>query len=179
VSIHLIPAGTAAPKEPAFGVINKRKLVASALLGTALMSEAVLAQEANPFAQLAGNWRGYGNVRLTDGRSERLSCRGSYSVRTGGSQLSLSIRCESADTKIDMRSSLDYEGGRVSGHWQERNFRLEGEVGGSAAGARVNLQFSGQLQGSMVVAISGATHRVSVTTVGPGFRDVSISFSRG
>ncbi|HZV21883.1 MAG TPA: hypothetical protein VE986_10105 [Hyphomicrobiales bacterium] len=162
-------------------LLKRYKLVLSAVLalGMNLMISPVCAQEASPFTQLAGNWRGYGTVRLTDGRSDRLACRGNYAVKAGGSQLSLSIRCESANNKIDMRSSLDYERGRVSGHWQERNFGLEGEVAGSAAASRLNLQFSGQLQGSMAVTISGASHRVSVTTAGPGFRDVSISFSRG
>lgn len=118
-------------------------------------------------------------MRLLDGRSEHLSCRGTYAQKAGGSQLSLSIRCQSENNKIDMRSSLTYEGGGVSGHWEERNFGLEGEVNGSATPNNLRLQISGQLQGSMAVSISGSSHRVSVTTAGPGFKSVSITFSRG
>jgi hypothetical protein len=150
-----------------------------AALSTASIASTAFAQGTNPFAQLAGSWRGSGQVRLVDGRSERLSCRGTYAQKAGGSELSLSIRCQSENNKIDMRSSLTYEGGRVSGHWQERNFGLEGEVNGSAAASRLSLQLRGQLVGSMSVSMSGATHQVSVTTAGPGFRSVSITFSRG
>jgi hypothetical protein len=160
-------------------IANKRRL---ALIITALGMggpTAAFAQAANPFAQLAGSWRGSGVVRLLDGGSEHLSCRGTYEQKAGGSQLSLSIRCQSENNKIDMRSSLSYENGGVAGHWEERNFGLEGEVNGSAAASNLRLQISGQLQGAMAVFVSGASHRVSVTTAGPGFKSVSITFSRG
>jgi hypothetical protein len=78
-----------------------------------------------------------------------------------------------------MRSSLTYESGGVAGHWEERNFGLEGEVNGSAAATSLRLQISGQLQGSMAVLVSGSSHRVNVTTAGPGFKSVLITFSRG
>jgi hypothetical protein len=160
-------------------IVNRGRLaLIIAVLGMG-GATAAFAQAANPFTQLAGSWRGSGVVRLLDGRSERLSCRGTYAEKAGGSQLSLSIRCQSENNKIDMRSSLSYENGGVAGHWEERNFGLEGDVMGSAAAASLRLQISGQLQGSMAVSVSGSSHRVTVTTAGPGFKSVSITFSRG
>jgi hypothetical protein len=160
-------------------IVNRRRLaLIIAVLGMGGATGA-FAQAANPFAQLAGSWRGSGVVRLADGRNERLSCVGTYAQKAGGSGLSLSIRCESENNNIDMRSSLIYENGGVAGHWQERNFGLEGDVNGSAAATSLRLQISGQLQGSMAVSVSGSSHQVNVTTAGPGFKSVLITFSRG
>lgn len=152
----------------------------TALVPAALVPTAVLAQAATPFSQLAGNWHGSGQVRLTGGGSERLSCRGSYIQRSGGAELSLVIRCQSANNKIDMKSNLSYEGGQVSGHWEERNFGLEGDASGRASANKISLRISGQLQASMVVSVNGSSsHQVSISSGGPGFTNVSISFSRG
>ncbi len=159
--------------------LRKPIQIAIAVLCTVAVPSAVLAQAATPFIQLAGNWHGSGQVRLTDGSSERLSCRGSYSQKSGGTELSLSIRCQSANSKIDMKSGLSYEDGRVSGHWEERSFGLEGEANGSASANKLSLRISGQLQASMSVTMSGSTHHVSIASRGPGFTNVSIAFSRG
>ena len=144
------------------------------------MAPAAFAQgAATPFAHLAGQWHGSGTVRLTQGGSERLTCRGTYAVRSAGSELALTIRCQSENSKIEMKSSLSYEGGRVSGNWQERNFGLEGDVSGAAGANKLNLRISGQLQGTMVMSVSGTAHQVRIYTGGPGFKSVAINFTRG
>jgi len=162
-------------------ILNLRKpaKVAAALLCTLAAPATVYAQAATPFSQLAGSWHGSGQVRLTDGHSERLSCRGTYSQKSGGTELSLAIRCQSENNKIDMKSSISYEGGSLSGHWSERNFGLEGDVNGRAAANKFTVQISGQLQGSMTVSVSGSSHQVHISSGGPGFNSVSIAFSRG
>ncbi len=152
---------------------------AVALLFILAIPSVVLAQGATPFSQLAGSWHGSGQVRLTDGHAERLSCRGTYSQKSGGTELSLAIRCQSENNKIDMKSNITYEGGSLSGHWSERNFGLEGEVNGKSAANKFTVQISGQLQGSMTVAVTGASHQVHISSGGPGFSSVSIAFSRG
>ncbi len=152
---------------------------AMALLFALPVSTAALAEGATPFAQLAGSWHGGGQVKYNDGSNERLSCRGSYSQKSGGSELTLTIRCQSPSNKIDMKSDISSEGGRLSGHWSERNFGLEGDVDGSAGTNKFTVRISGQLQGSMTVSVSGSTHNVSISTGGPGFKSVSIAFSRG
>jgi len=159
--------------------IGRAARIAVAVLFSAAACEPAFAQGATPFAQLAGSWHGSGQVRLADGRSERLSCRGNYTQKSGGTELTLAIRCQSENNKIDMKSGLTYEDGRVSGHWEEKNFGLEGDATGKATPNKITLRISGQLQGSMSVSINGATHAVSVTTGGPGFKSVSITFSRG
>ena len=152
---------------------------AIAAICTLPLCTAAFAGGATPFSQLAGNWHGGGQVKYTDGSNERLTCRGTYNQRSGGSELALTIRCQSPTQKIDMKSSIAYEGGRLSGHWSERNFGLEGDVDGSSGPNKLSVRISGQLQGSMVVSVNGASHHVSISTAGPGFKSVSITFSKG
>jgi hypothetical protein len=132
-----------------------------------------------PFTQLAGTWKGSGQIRMADGRSERLSCRGYYTQKAGGSELTLAIRCQSDANKIEMRGNIASAGGRVSGHWEERNFNAEGDLSGTVSANKISLRITGQVTGSMSVSVSGATHQVAITTGGVGFKGVSITFSRG
>ena len=74
---------------------SKTAWIAAALASTLPASTAALAEEANPFSQLAGKWHGSGQVRLSDGHAERLSCQGNYSQKSGGNELLLAIRCQS------------------------------------------------------------------------------------
>jgi hypothetical protein len=148
------------------------------IAGGAFAPAASFASE-TPFAQLAGTWKGSGQIRMADGRSERLSCRGYYTQKGGGSELTLAIRCQSDANKIEMRGNIASTGGRVSGHWEERNFNAEGDLSGSVSSNKISLRIAGQVTGSMNVSISGATHQVAITAGGVGFKGVSITFSRG
>jgi hypothetical protein len=156
----------------------KSTLFLLACSGVALAPAASLAEEGAVFSQLAGTWKGSGQVRLLDGRSERLSCRGYYTQK-GGLELTLAIRCQSDANKIEMRGTLANKGGRLSGHWEERNFNAEGDLSGAASANKISLRISGQVTGSMTVSVSGATHQVGISTGGVGFKGVSITFSRG
>ena len=152
---------------------------AMALLFALPVSTAALAEGATPFAQLAGSWHGGGQVKYNDGSNERLSCRGSYSQKSGGSELTLTIRCQSPSNKIDMKSDISSEGGRLSGHWSERNFGLEGDVDGSAGSQQVHRADIGSASRIDDSFSERRTHNVSISTNGPGFKTVSIAFSRG
>ncbi len=78
-----------------------------------------------------------------------------------------------------MKSNLSYEGGNLSGQWRERNFGLGGDLSGRSAANKFTVQILGQLQASMTASVTGASHQVHISIHGPGFRTVSISFSRG
>jgi hypothetical protein len=119
-------------------------------------------------AALAGNWSGSGQLRLDDGRSERLSCRANYSAREGGASIGMSIRCASPSYRIELRSSMRVAGGRVSGTWEERAFNAGGSLSGRSSAGQLSLSFSGSLSGSM-----------SVNYGGGGISNVLLSLSRG
>ena len=133
----------------------------------------------NPFPNLNGSWAGAGQIKLEGGSSESLKCRAYYTTKDDGAGLGLAIRCASASNKIELRANLTYAGGKVSGDWEERQFNAGGSVSGQASGSKINLAITGGgVNGSLTVALSGATHSVSIQTTGIGLRAVNINLSR-
>lgn len=128
------------------------------------------------FAALDGAWSGSGNVKLENGKIERLKCMGYYNAK--GSGLSLAINCGNPSFKINMRANLTSAGGQISGTWEEREFNQNGNVSGKATADRVNLAFSGAISGSMSIAMSGKGQTVSISTGGPGFTGVNLQFAK-
>ena len=133
----------------------------------------------SPFAALAGSWTGGGQIRLDDGKSERLTCRALYNAKDSGASLGLSLRCASTSYKIELRSSLQYDGGRISGSWEERTFNAGGEVSGKAANGAMVLAFSGNVTGSMSVTYGGASQTVSLKTTGSNLAGLTLNLSKG
>jgi len=138
-----------------------------------------LAKDQGPFAAFAGTWSGSGQIRFDGGRSERIACKAYYTPRDGGAAMSLALRCASKDNKIELRSSLASQAGRVTGSWEERTFNASGGLTGRATGASMTLAISGGgLSGSMQVSTSGSSQTVSISTSGAGLAGVSISLSK-
>lgn len=134
----------------------------------------------NPFPSLGGPWRGSANIALTNGKSERMSCRAYYRPQDSGSTLGLAIRCASqSGFKIELRSSLRYASGNVSGNWEERTFNATGVLNGSASASKINMAISGGVSGTMSVALKQGSHSVVIATSGTGFSEVSINLSPG
>lgn len=160
-----------------FHRISFAALAASALFASATSSPASAAGT-SPFTAMAGSWSGTGTVRFEGGQSEKLRCRGSYTVKNSGAGMGLALRCASASAKIDLRSRLDYQGGRVSGSWEERTFNASGDVSGRASNGHLSLVIGGGLSGSMSVSFTGSSQSVSIRTSGTGLKGVSISLRR-
>lgn len=136
------------------------------------------ATAASPFDGLTGSWSGGGQIRLDDGRSERIRCSAHYAPR-GATALGLALRCASASNRIELRASLASRGDRVSGNWEERSYNASGNVSGSASGNSLRLSISGgALSGFMVVRTTGGSQSISVRTDGAALRGVNISLRR-
>lgn len=129
------------------------------------------------FSALDGAWAGSGTVRLENGKSERLRCKGYYNAKSGNS-LGMAINCSNATFKINMRANLRSSGGAISGTWEEREFNQTGNVGGKATGSGFNLKFTGAISGSMNVSTTGSRQTVSISTGGPGFTGVNLQFAK-
>lgn len=137
------------------------------------------AESASPLSTLVGNWNGRGTLRFEGGRSERISCRGYYTAN-GAAGLKLALRCASPSASIDLRSSLQYRGGRVTGTWEERSFNASGAIAGRATSGNMNLAVhGGGLSGSMSVSFSGSKQSVSIDTLGTGLKGVFVNLRRG
>jgi hypothetical protein len=148
-------------------------------LATALaISGNATVQADGPFSSLAGTWFGGGQISLKGGNTERLRCRAYYNLKDGGASLGLAILCASTSYKIELRSLLHSDAGRITGSWEERSFNAAGTVTGRATSGSLNLSITGGVSGSMSVAYGASQQKVSITTEGAGFEGVSISLSR-
>ena len=85
-----------------------------------------LAQDASPFAGLAGKWSGDGSIALTNGTTERLRCDANYVVSGGGDNLDLTLRCASDSYNFDLRISLVNNGGRDPGKLERSHQECSG-----------------------------------------------------
>lgn len=130
------------------------------------------------FAALDGAWNGSGSVRLENGKTERLRCKGYYNARSGGSALGMAINCGNASFKINMRANLASSGTNISGTWEEREFNQTGNVSGRKTANGFNLKFTGALSGTMSVTTSGTSQTVKISTGGPGFTGVNLRFAK-
>ena len=137
------------------------------------------ADTATIFKQLAGSWHGLGNLTLSDGHRERISCRGYYVPKeTRG--LSLAILCNSPNYKVEIRSRLTGRGRNISGTWEERTFHAMGDVKGRATGNRLSLSIGGAIRGNISISLGGGRRQaITISTQGTGFRKVTISLVRG
>ena len=160
--------------------ITRRGAVAAlalACLTTGLPHHALAAD--NPFPGLVGSWSGPGEATLDSGQVEKMACKGYYTGQGDGG-IGIAIRCANPSSKIDLRATLIYANGDVSGNWEERTYNAGGTVSGKASADKVNLKIEGGgLDASMTVAINGATHLVSIATQGTGLKGVKINLTRG
>ncbi len=158
--------------------MNKFKfaLVVAALAAPLTLSLGASAGD-SPFSGLVGAWAGSGSVRLANGKSERLKCKGYYNAKDA-SGLGMAINCGSAAFKINMRAKLTNSGGQIAGTWEEREFNQVGDLSGKATASGLSLKFSGAISGTISVAISGGSQSVSISTGGPGFTGVNLQFAK-
>jgi hypothetical protein len=158
--------------------INPRLLAALALTACFTLTPwpTPRASAAGPFDTLLGSWRGNGQIRLTDGKTERLKCNAYYTG--GGSQLGMAIRCQSENSNVEIRSKLSQSGSRISGTWEERTFNASGTASGQASSSRITLRISGGVTGTMNVSYSGSRQSVAISTQGIALKSVTIDLTR-
>ena len=156
--------------------ISASALILASTLQCALAVRAVAGD--NPFPSLVGSWSGNGQATLDSGKTEKMLCKGYYTGQ-GSEGLGVAIRCANPSSSIDLRATLTFANGAVSGNWEERTYNASGNVTGKASANKVDLAISGGgLTASMAVSISGSSHSVRITTQGSGLKSVNISLSR-
>ena len=132
-----------------------------------------------PFEALSGAWAGGGSLAYDSGPPDKLECLGYYKSSGGGSNLSIAIRCK-GNTKLELRTKLDYQGGKLSGTWEERTYNASGDATGVATESKLNLQFSGSLAGTMAIDFSPSTQSISVSisTTESGLKGAQVNLTR-
>lgn len=161
--------------------MQKHWIRATALAVISGASAALLApsaEAASPFKTLQGSWSGTGQIQFEGGQSERLRCNAYYTNSGGGDVLGLAIRCASASNKIEVRGRLNYDGGTVTGTWEERTFNASGTATGRASDSRVSLRLAGAVPGTMHVTVSRSSQSVAINTQGTALRAARIGLRR-
>jgi hypothetical protein len=155
------------------------RVLLTGVLTTAWFALPAVARAETPIAALLGTWSGTGQATFDSGKTESMRCKAYYTAK-GADGLTIAIRCANASANIDLRATLAFANGIVSGDWEERTYNAAGSVAGKASANAVNLAITGGgLTAAMAVAITGTSHTVVISTQGSGLKGVNISVTRG
>ena len=159
--------------------MNARNIAALAVTASLLAFAAQDARAADgPLAQFAGNWSGSGKITTDNGTSERIRCRSNNTA--SGNALALNLRCASDSYKFELSSDISYDGGNISGSWNENTRGVFGKLSGKANGN--NIQATASAVGftaSLSIRSGGGAQNVLMKSPGSEISEVSISMARG
>jgi len=133
----------------------------------------------NSFAHFTGNWSGAGTITVQGGARERIRCRGRYTANQHSNALTLGLRCASDSYKFELQSDITYDGGNVSGTWNETTRQVYGSLYGRLTGSHI--QATAQSVGftaTLSLAARGNRQSVSIKSPGSEISEVAISLAR-
>jgi hypothetical protein len=133
----------------------------------------------NPFTHLAGNWSGSGKITVSDGSSERIRCRGSYRLADKGG-VGLNLRCASDSYKFELASDIAYDGGSISGSWNEASRGIYGQLSGKASVGLIQATATSVgFSATLVIRTTGTNQTVTMRSPGSEISEVTIALARG
>jgi hypothetical protein len=156
-------------------------LLAASLASALLWPHVGAADTTGPFARFEGSWRGSGRVSGSDGKTERINCKASYSIPPSGASLSQSLICASDSYRFEVQSDVVViDGHNVQGRWQEKERHADGDLVGTIDDGN----FEGKVTGSGFTAgislrMTGAKQAVIITPTGSNIVKVDIVMSHG
>ena len=133
---------------------------------------------AGAFDEYAGTWSGNGTISIADGGTERIRCRGTYTVDSGGNRLQQNLKCASDSYKFELRSDIQANGGRISGSWTEATRNVNGNVDGTISGSEITalVQTNGYAANFNVSTRAGKQN-ISISSKGE-LRSVTMALSK-
>lgn len=139
---------------------------------------AALAAE-NPFAHLAGSWSGQGKITVQSGGSERIRCRGSYRAGESGTSLTISLRCASDSYKFELASDVTYDGGSISGSWNESSRQVYGQISGRATANNITAHATAVgVNAAISISTRGNSQSVILRSPGSEISEISVTMAR-
>jgi hypothetical protein len=157
-------------------LMNRRLLMAAAVLFAATVANSQTMAQSGPFAPLAGSWSGSGTVTLDDGSTERIRCRAKYAPI--GPTLEMSLTCASDAYKFNLSGHVVSEGGAITGSWSESSRNVAGTLQGRGAGGNFEVVASAAgFNANITLRTSGAKQSI-VMRADSQFRGASIALSR-
>jgi hypothetical protein len=120
---------------------------------------------ADPLASLAGRW--VGNAVMTPasgGPTSNFKCIVTYLPRKDAPGMQQNLRCDDgANFKLHAATDLQVDGGKVTGHWQDKINEIDGTVAGNVTPTGFEVQLAGRyFQAKMAVAGQGCDQSVKV-----------------
>jgi hypothetical protein len=159
--------------------MNALKVLVFAIVCSTLGLSAQDVRAEQPFANFTGSWSGSGTITVQDGSRERIRCRGTYRAGDTGSTLSLSLRCASDSYKFELESDISYDGGIVSGNWNEASRKVYGALAGRATNNSIQATASAiGFTASLSLTTRGNNQSVSIRSPGSEISEVAISMAR-
>jgi|ERR1700678_4242781 hypothetical protein len=136
--------------------------------------------EPGPFSALYGSWNGAGLIKKSNGASERIRCRSTYEAE-GAANLSLRLRCASDSYNFDLSASVAYQGGAISGSWQETTRNVNGGISGRSASEGRQIQAVAQAIGvtaNITLTTRGNHQSVLILTPGAEVPEITVSLDK-
>jgi len=158
--------------------VTKVAAVAGLLLAGAGAGDA--RSEPGPFSALNGSWAGGGTIKKSNGASERIRCRSAFEM-AGAANMLLRLRCASDSYNFDLTANVVYQGGALSGSWQEATRNVNGDISGRSAGEGRQVQAVAQTVGvtSNITLITRGNHQsVLIVTPGADVPEISVSLEK-
>ncbi|WFU37618.1 hypothetical protein QA640_24435 [Bradyrhizobium sp. CB82] len=156
--------------------MNRRLLVAAAVLFVASVANSESKAQSGPFAALAGSWSGGGTVILDDGSTERIRCRAKYAP--AGPIMEMVLTCASDAYKFNLSASVRAEGSAITGSWSEASRNISGALQGRGGGGTFEVvAMTAGFNANIVLRTSGNRQTVTLRADSQ-FRGANISLAR-
>jgi hypothetical protein len=152
------------------GSALKALLIAAVLLGSVPAASASAVTEV-----LGGEWSGSGTIRLANGKSERIRCRGKADA--GDAMVHQYFSCASTGGSFSFSTSLKFAGNQVSGDW--RGPDLSGSLSGRATTGSISLRLvSDTGTGNLRATLSRCAQSLTVTGWSEAMRSLSVRLKK-
>ena len=151
-----------------------------AAIALALWLSAAPVHAQTPLSALAGTWGGAGTINMSNGAAERIRCRATYAVASGGRKMQQNLTCASDSYKFQLASDISYEGGNLTGTWSEASRNVGGALTGTARGSQINARADGGIfTANISLVTQGEKQQVAITSQGGDITGVTLSLSKG
>jgi hypothetical protein len=165
-----------ANKQFGTNLLNRRLLMAAAVLFVTAVASSESKAQAGPFAPMAGTWSGGGTVVLDDGSTERIRCRAKYAPI--GPTMEMSLTCASDAYKFNLGANVKAEGSAITGSWSETSRNISGALQGRGGGGNFEVVASAaSFNANIALRTSGNKQTVTIRADSQ-FRGANITMSR-
>ena len=135
--------------------------------------------QSGPFSGLAGSWSGGGTIEMSNGERERIRCRASYAVDSGGNSLRQGLRCASDSYRFDLSTNVRHADGSIHGSWSEATRSINGTLSGTAQGSEIRARTDGPgFAANLALSTRGDRQAVTIRATGGDITEVSIALGR-